>query len=515
VRGALPENALTHAISPEFPPTASTGVPGLDGVLHGGLPRDEMHMAQGVAGTGKTTFALHFLRAGVRNGERCVYLTLSQSKLHLERIARSHGWTLDGIAVHELSPGTVADRVAAKQSVLPTVEVELEELFQDLEQIVREVRPQRAVIDSITILQMLAGGIQRYHREVVTLRQLFVERHCTVLALADHPADVDGGQIPEVIFHPLCGVVIDLLQRPRAYGDVRRLLRIVKARGLPNSGGFHDVKIRVGGMEVFPRLGAYNKAEYSDFKIAPSGIAPLDRTIGGGLEYGTACLLVGPSGTGKSTLSTVFTVAAADRGDCAGIYLFDERPETYKARAEGIGIHMRQHVDSGRIQLRQLDPAEIAPGEFAQLVRKSVEEHHQRVIVIDSIAGYFAAVGSSELFVSQLHELLTFLSRSGVLTILCGSQEGFMSIGKQGGVDISYLSDTILVLGYLEDAGCVRRFLTAVKRRQGEHETTIRELHISSAGVSLGEALKEFRGLVRPTDQSAGSGCEKKDDPEQ
>jgi circadian clock protein KaiC len=306
------------------------------------------------------------------------------------------------------------------------------------------------------------------------LRQLFVERSCTVLALADHPADVEGGQKPEVIFHPLCGVVIDLAQRPRAYGDVRRQVRVIKARGLPNSGGFHDMKIRTGGMDVFPRLGAYSKPEYSNFQVAPSGIEPLDHTIGGGLEYGTACLVVGPSGTGKSTLSSVFTVAAAERGDSTAIYLFDERPETYKARAEGIGIPMRRHVDAGRILLRQLDPAEIAPGEFAHLVCRDVEERGPRVVVIDS---------------------------SGVLTILCGSQEGFMSIGKQAGVDISYLSDTILVLGYLEDAGCVRRFLTAVKRRQGEHETTIRELRITSAGVTLGAALTRFRGLVQTNGQ--------------
>jgi circadian clock protein KaiC len=336
---------------------------------------------------------------------------------------------------------------------------------------------------------------------VVTLRQLFVERSCTVLALADHPAGMDEGQRPEVIFHPLCGVVIDLMQHPRAYGDVRRQLRVVKARALPSSGGVHDLKIRKDGMEVYARLGAYGKAEYSDFKVVPSGIESLDQTIGGGLEHGTACLIVGPSGTGKSTLSSVFSIAAARTGEGVGIYLFDERPETYKARAEGIGLAMREHVDAGRLQLRQLDPAEIAPGEFAQQVRENVEQHGQTLVVIDSISGYFNAVGSSELFVAQLHELLTFLSRSGVLTILCGAQEGFMSIGRQVGVDISYLSDTIIVLGYFEDRGCVRRFLTVVKRRQGEHQTTIRELTIGTNGVQIGQPLRKFLGLVQMNDQ--------------
>jgi circadian clock protein KaiC len=258
----------------------------------------------------------------------------------------------------------------------------------------------------------------------------------------------------------------------------------------------HDMKIRVRGMQVYPRLGAFAQPEYTKYQVAASGVRTLDETLGGGLEHGTSCLLVGPSGTGKSTLATLFTTAAATRGDKGAIYLFDERPETYKARADGIGVPLKQHVESGQILIRQLDPAEIAPGEFAQQVREAVEQHALRVVVIDSVAGYFNAVGSAELFVAQLHELLTFLSRHGVLTILCASQEGFMSIGPQIGVDISYLSDTILALGYFETEGCIHRYLIAVKRRQGEHETTLRELRISAKGVELGEPLRQFEGIV-------------------
>lgn len=446
-------------------------------------------MAQGVAGTGKTTLALHFLRAGADAGEACVYVTLSQSKNHLERIARSHGWTLDGIAVHELTPGTVAERVAARQTVLPTAEVELGALFEDLEHLVRSIRPVRAVIDSITIVQMLAGSASRYHREVVTLRQLFVERGCTVLALADHPAEGNGGQPAEVIFHPLCGVVIDLSQKLRAYGDARRQVRVVKARALASDGGAHDMKILVDGMQVYPRLGAYDKAEYDRFELVPSGVETLDRVLGGGLERGTTCLVVGPSGVGKSSFATLFARAGALRGHRVAIYLFDERPETYKARADGIGLRLTEHIDAARIDLCQLDPAEIAPAEFAKQVQDAVEGDQVGIVVIDSLAGYFNAVGSSNVFTAQLHELLTFLSRSGVLTILCAAQEGFMSLGHLPGVDVSYLSDTILVLGYYETDGAMHRFLTAAKRRQGEHQTTLRELTIDARGLHLGETL--------------------------
>ena len=421
---------MPHAITPELPPLAATGVTGLDRILCGGLPREEMHMAQGVAGTGKTTLALHFLREGVLAGEPCIYVTLSQSRQHLERIARSHGWSLEGITVHEVLPGTLAEQVAARQTVFPTAEVELVQLFSDLKVVVEQLRPARAVIDSITMIQLLAGSTQRYHREIVTLRQLLVESGCTVLALADHPAGGEAGQPPEVIFHPLCGVVLDLSQRPRAYGDVRRQVRVIKARALPNNGGVHDLKIVTEGMAVYPRLGAYTKEESEGFQLEPSGLEELDRLLGGGLERGTSCLLVGPSGAGKSSLATLFASAAASRGNPAAIFLFDERPETYKARAEGIGIPLRQQVEDGKVRLRQLDPAEIAPGEFAQQVKDAVEQRGAKVVVIDSIAGYFNAVGSSDLFIAQLHELLTFLSRSGILTILAASQEGFMSIGS-------------------------------------------------------------------------------------
>ncbi len=453
-------------------------------------------MVQGVAGTGKTTIALHFLRGGARAGEPCIYVTLSQSKAQLERIARSHGWSMEGITIHEMSPGTVADRVAARQTVLPTVEVELGELFHDLEKLVGKVKPRRAVIDSITILQLLAGNSQRYHREVVTLRQLFTEQGCTLMVMADHPAEGEAGQAPEVIFHPLCGVVIDLSQEYRPYGDVRRQVRVIKARGLPHNGGRHDIKIRTGGMEVYPRLGAYTRREYSELRTASCGVRAIDEVLGGGLEDGTTCLFIGPSGTGKSTLAGLFAAAAAARGDHVAIYLFDERPETYKARSEGVGIPIREHVEAGRVLLRQLDPAEIVAGEFAQQVREEVERQGTKVVVIDSLAGYFNAVGSSEHFIAQLHELLTFLGRSGVLTLLTASKEGFMSVGQQQGVDISYLSDALVVLGFYESEGCLHRFLTPIKRRQGEHETTIRELMIGRDGVRLGPPLKQLRNIL-------------------
>jgi circadian clock protein KaiC len=477
------------------PPVASSGIPGLDVVLSGGFTREEMHMVQGVAGTGKTTLALTFLATGAQEGEQALYLTLSQSRAHLERIANSHGWNLAGVTIHELAPSTIADRLSNEQTVLATTDVELQEVFRDILATIHRVKPRRAVVDSITILQILSGP-QRYHREVVTLRQLFVENQCTVLFLADHPAEMEQGSEPEVQFHPLSGCVLHLEQVPRSYGDAQRKLRVVKSRGLASATGYHDVKIRTGRMEVYPRLAAYSQPERSEFPVLASGIENLDKMLHGGLEYGAACLMVGPPGTGKSTLASVFAAAAANAGKHVAIFLFDERPETYKARAEGAKIGLRPHIESGRVVIRQLDPSEIAPGEFAQQVKQTLDENETSVVAIDSMAGYFNAVGRSDIFVAQLHELLTFLSRRGVLTILAASQVGFMSVGEQHGVDISYLSDTILVLGYYEEAGNLRRYVCAVKKRQGTHGTEVRELHISSEGVHVTEPIGKAGPIV-------------------
>jgi circadian clock protein KaiC len=490
---------MPHAteVSAVPPPPAATGIAGLDAILQGGLPREEMHLVQGGAGTGKTTIALQFLLEGIRNEERTLYVTLSQSKAHLERIARSHGWSLEGMAIHEMSPGTVAERIAARQTILPTAEVELGEAFGELVALVESVSPRRAVIDSITIVQLLAGNVGRYHREVVNLRQLFVERGCTVMALADHPAVGEEGQSPEVIFHPLSGCVIQLDQAPRLYGDVRRRLRVVKARGVAHQGGYHDLKILTSGMQVYARLGAYQQPDSSEYRAISTNVEGLNTLVGGGLSTGTSCLIVGPSGVGKSSVAGLYAESAARAGDHAAIFLLDERPETYVTRSENVGIHLRDHMDAGRMLVRQLDPGEIAPGEFAQQVRQLVIEQSVRVVIMDSVIGYFAAMGPAEVLLSQLHELMTFLTRNGVLLLMCGAQEGFMSIGTQNAVDVSYLSDSILALTFFEAEGRLRRAVAVVKKKHGAHLHTIHELFLDTGNIRVGaQPLAQFQNLM-------------------
>jgi circadian clock protein KaiC len=485
---------MSKPIAPDF---ASTGIEGLDTLLRGGFPRDDLHLLEGGAGTGKTTFGLQFLLAGLKAGEKGLYITLAQTRAALQRIALSHGWSLEGLSIYELSPADVMAQTEVQQTVLHTADVELNELMGGLQKTVDEVCPRRVVFDSIGVIGLLAGSASRFHREVVRLRDVLAAHGCTSLFIGDSGADRELEAGPGTEFHALAGSVMHVGQDVPTYGDVRRRLRIIKTRGVPVQGGYHDFRIQTGGAVVFPRLGLTLESSGTSYSLVPSGIATLDKLLGGGLERGTACLLLGSPGTGKSTLAALYARSAAQNGDRAAIFLFEERPETWKARARGVGIDLTDAVATGRVTIRQLDATGISAGEFSQDVRLAVERDHAKMVVLDSLTGYFNAMGEAEMLTVQMHSLLNYLSHHDVLTVLVVAQQGLMNIGPRSLVDISYLSDSIIVLSMFEADGTIRRCLTAIKKRQGEHDTTIRELIIRAGEITVGnEALHEYRGVL-------------------
>ncbi len=487
---------MVDELDPEFAATAPSGVDGLDQILGGGFLRGDMHLVQGATGSGKTTLALQFLRAGVRAGEPGLFITLAQSRPILERIARSHGIPLDGIAIHELFPTSIAGP-PAPQTVLHTADVELGEVIRGIRETVERVKPQRVVFDSLGTFHQFIGSTHRFRAEIVSLRQLLIGGNCTTIFIGDHPVEGDAiGQTPDNEFHGLAASVVHLDQTSRDYGEVRRRLRVIKVRGLPHRGGYHNFRIRTGGMQAFPRLSPFQTPGYSDFRPVASRIKELDNLLGGGLELGTACLLIGPSGSGKSTLASVYAHAVAKAGDPVAILLFEERPETFLARAKGVGVDLRSDVASGLVLLHQMDTGDISPGELSQGIRDLVEEGAAQVVILDSLTGYFNAMVGDEMLVEQMHDLLNYLSRRGILTILTVTQEGMPSVGTGPAVDISYLSDTIILLRQFEDDGKIRRCLVAIKKRHGEHDTTIREWMITSQGVSLGAPLTHLQDVL-------------------
>jgi circadian clock protein KaiC len=446
-----------------------TGVVGLDDVLVGGLSRDCLYLVEGMPGAGKTTLALQFLLEGRRQNERGMYVTLSETAYELQTSAASHGWSLDGISIVELVPeASLGDE--QQQTILHPTEFELGETIGRILQRIEEERPVRLVFDSLSELRLLAQAPLRYRRQVLALKHRFASQHCTVLLLDDQTAEPRDLQL-----HSIAHGVIALEQSTSRYGAERRSLRVVKMRGVRFVGGYHDYIIAMGGLVVYPRLSA---PEYRDGFSAVSvgtGNPELDCLLGGGLVCGTSTLVMGPTGTGKTSAATCCALAALERGEKVAIFMFDEELGTFFARSAGLGMDLQPHLGAGRLQVRQIEPAELSPGEFVHYVRRAVEIDCARMIIIDSLNGYLHAMPNDQYLMLQMHELLRYLSQHGVLTLLILGQHGL--VGEvHADVDLSYLSDTIILMRYFEAAGAVRRGLSVVKTRTSEHEPTIREV---------------------------------------
>ena len=443
-----------------------------------------MHLVQGRPGTGKTTLGLQFLLEGLRQGEPVLYLTLSQTRLGLEKIARSHGWSLEDVHVHELS--SVSEKGAEEQVLFHTADVELQETMAAFFEVVRQVGPARVVFDSMAEIRLLAGSTLNYRREIIALRRFFSDRFCTVIMLDDKT--VEGGDIDLV---GMVHGVIDLEQEVPVYGETRRRLSIVKMRGIPYIGGYHHFRIRTGGVEVYPWLTPARMAKKTGRSIVKSDIEGLDALLGGGFMEGTACLLMGPSGTGKTSVALRYAHAAAERGQHAAIFLFDEQRETFLARAKGIGMDIEPFMREGRLEVCQINTGELSPSEFAQRVRKSVEDNQAEVVVLDSLTGYVNAMLRERLLISQVHELLAYLSREGVLSLVVVAQQGQLGDGAGDPVNVSYMADSLLLFRHFEHEGTLRQAVYVAKKRHGPHERTAREIRLTGEGIEVGPPLSK------------------------
>jgi circadian clock protein KaiC len=469
---------------------ARTGIPGLDDVLAGGLTRNRTYVVQGDPGVGKTTLGLQFILAGVEQGETVLYLTLSETKEELKAVADSHGWSLDDIHIFEYS---AHDRLAAEEesTLFHPSEIELGQAVQALIAEVERVRPQRVVIDSLSEIRLLAQNPLRYRRQILGLKHYFSGRDVTVLLLDDKNA-LQGDMQLMTLAH---GVII-LEQLSPAYGAERRRLRVSKFRGVKYRGGFHDFNIRTGGLIVYPRLVAAEHRHAYDLKALSSGIDAVDELLGGGIHRGTSTLIIGPAGAGKSALATHYAVSAAKRGENSAFFVFDESRSTLMARSQSLRLDLAEHVESGRIAIQQIDPAEVPPGEFVHLVREAVEQRNISVLIIDSLNGYLNAMPEERFLTIHMHELLTYLGLKGVATILVVAQQGLIGSNMQSPVDVSYLADCVVLLRYFEHAGEIRKAISVMKKRSGFHEKAIRPLSFSEQGIEVGAPLTDFHGIL-------------------
>jgi circadian clock protein KaiC len=464
--------------------TARTGVPGLDDVLAGGLPRNRLYLLQGDPGVGKTTLALQFLLTGIEAGERGLYVTLSETREELDAVARSHGWSLAGLDIVEMSAGS---ELEDESTLYVPAEVELGERMKMVLAEVDRIKPARIVLDSCTELRLLAQSPLRFRRQLLALKKDLVKRACTILLLE---TTAGGDPMLQSLVH---GVIL-LEQLAPLYGAERRRLKVIKLREVAFRGGLHDVVIRTGGVVVFPRLVAAEHHSGFVQEDVSSGIRQIDALVGGGLDRGTSTLLVGPSGTGKSALAMQYAVAAAERGERVAVFLFEEGLGTVVARATAIGSPLERHLQTGTIAIRQIDPAERSPGEFISLVREEVETRQAKMVIIDSLNGYIYAMPEERFLITQLHELLSYLRQRGIVSIMVAVQHGLLN-SSSAEIDVSYLADTVFMMRYFEMGGCIHKAISVAKKRSGRHEDTIREFYLTRDGFSVSEPLTEYHGV--------------------
>jgi circadian clock protein KaiC len=483
--------STSASTSTRGPERIRTGVSGLDDILGGGLPKGHLYLVEGDPGTGKTTLALQFLLEGIRRGESVIYVTLSESKTELEQVAQSHGWSSDGLHIYEMVPAEDDLSPEAQYTVFHPSEVELADTITSILNQVDVTKPQRVVFDSLSELRMLARDPLRYRRQILALKRHFAGRSCTVLLLDDRTAEGSHDLQLQSIAH---GVVM-MQSLERDFGIKRRRLEVRKLRGSSYREGFHDYTIETGGIFVYPRLIA---AEHkSGFKRKPvsSGLQELDELFGGGIDTGTSTLFLGPAGCGKSTIALRYAVSSAERGEKAVIFTFDEAFATLIERAKGLKIDTTTTLVNGTLDIQQIDPAELSPGEFVSRVRRLVEEEHLQVLVIDSMNGFLNAMPHEQFLAMQLHELLSYLGQQGVVTIMTLAQHGFMG-NMPSPIDVSYLADGVLLFRYFEYSGEIRQALSVIKKRSGPHERTIRELKFEPGTLAVGAPLRDFEGVL-------------------
>jgi circadian clock protein KaiC len=487
---------------------AVTGIVGLDYLLRGGLPVHRIHLVEGQPGSGKTTFGLQFLLEGIKRGESCMYITLSETADELRSNAASHGWDLSGIHIQEVQPAENL-RPEEQYTLFHPSEIELGDLSRNVFEAVEQFKPARAVFDSVSDMRLLARDSLRYRRQILGLKQFFTGRGCTLLLLNE-----TGREDADPHIQSLSHGVIRLEQTIHDFGLVRRRLEISKLRGVCYVGGFHDFKIETGGLHVFPRLENRRPSRPMPRARLTSGLPQIDALLDDGVPMGTCTLILGPSGVGKSTLGAQYLCTSARDGIRSAAFLFDEQLATFMRRSDALGLGLSKLAADDMLKVSKIEPGSMSPGEFSHAVRRVVDNHKVRVVLVDSLTGYLTAIPEPSAALVRLHELTSYLASCGVATFLTVAQQGVLGQNMGSPIDVSYIADTMFMMRFFEAEGRVRKAISVVKKRTGLHETTIREVGIKGGTLMVGDPLVDFRGILTGVPEYRGRSVERKTRPD-
>ncbi len=472
----------------------SSGVDGLDEVLYGGFLGGRIYLVRGGPGVGKTALGLHFLTNGVAAGESVVFLSHGPTEEEVRVDAASLGLDTSGIHFIDFSPDPSFFKDSKSYDIFPPADVERDAFAQTLVAQFEQLQPTRVFLDSLTQVRHLSEDVVDFRRQAHAFLRFLSSTGATVLfasGSSDRLSDEDLQFMSDGVLNLDCSV---------AFG---RTLTVNKLRGSSFRLGEHSAKIDDHGLHVFPRLlpEAFGREEMDE--LIPSGIAALDAVLHGGIERGHVTFITGPTGVGKTTLGTQFIKEASGRGERSVIYTFEETTAVLRRRAEGVGMEVGSMIEDGTLAVVEVEPLAYTADQFALEVRREVEGHDARVVMIDSTAGYRLSMQGKEL-VPQLHALCKYLRNMGVTVILVDETSQITGEFRATDADVSYLADNILFLRYLEMEGELRRVVGVLKKRTSDFQKMLRELTITSDGLVVGEPLAGFRGILTGVAQPAG-----------
>lgn len=469
------------------PRRISTGVAGFDEVLHGGLIPCRTYLLTGPPGGGKTTLGWHFLTAGVAAGERALFVTFGEPQRELCVNAKQSGFNTDGVEFCDLSPSSDLFEKIQSYDIFSAAEVELEPTTRSIIEAVERVKPNRVFIDSMTALRYLAKDGPDFRRQTLSfLRYLLNAGACVMLT---SEASLEA---PDDDLRFLSDGVIELDP-----SSATRTLKVTKMRGTDYEGGCHTLRLTDNGALVYPRLVPRQHSKEFSPELLQWGVQGLDSLTMGGLERATITLITGPSGIGKTTVGMQFVKEAARRGERSAAYTFDEARSTLLQRCEAVGTRVNEMIDQGTLSVMGIEALQFSPDEFADMVRRDVEQNGTRIVMIDSISGYKLSLRGDDL-TERLHALCRYLQNVGVTVILVNEVLDVTEF-RITEVGLSYLADNVLFLRYIEKRfnshAEIGRVVGVLKKRLSDFERTIRTFELTPQGIAVGEPLGDFNGL--------------------